>query len=160
MSQENKGCRFHQNCNDADILCRDLYRSDATHEPYPDPDEIRELKSHITELEEKVAGLESQKDQAYSERNRVLSLFAVLAWKFGWRVGRALHPETDKLWDKVWRNILFIDLPTGQASWHFHDNEVHLLGGLPEYPDQWDGHTTPEKYKRLESVKNVLFDQP
>jgi hypothetical protein len=34
--------------------------------------------------------------------------------------------------------VAFIELPTGQVSWH-----------LPQHPNAWDGHTTEEKYKRI-----------
>lgn len=34
--------------------------------------------------------------------------------------------------------VAFIELPTGQVSWH-----------LPQHPNAWDGHTTEEKYDRI-----------
>lgn len=40
-------------------------------------------------------------------------------------------------------------MPTGQASWHFHDSQAYLFDGLPAYQGAWDGHDTPEKYRRL-----------
>jgi hypothetical protein len=33
--------------------------------------------------------------------------------------------------------VAYIELPTGQVSWH-----------LPRHPIGWDGHETPEKYRR------------
>lgn len=120
---------------------------------------VSALEAELLELQGKVAGLEAQKDGAYSERNKILSLFAVLAWRFGWKVGVGLHPITDTTWEKDWRNILFINLPTGQASWHFHDSEKHLLSGLPDYHDKWDGHSTPEKYKRLHYTRQELLNE-
>jgi hypothetical protein len=33
--------------------------------------------------------------------------------------------------------VAYIELPTGQVSWH-----------LPQHPQQWDSHDTPEKYRR------------
>ena len=103
----------------------------------------------------KVAGLEAQKDGAYSERNKILSMLAHLAIFMGWKAGIGQHPESDKLWDKDWRTILFIEFPTGQGSWHFHDSEVHLLKGLPPYNGKWDGHSTEEKYKRLADLTDI-----
>lgn len=35
--------------------------------------------------------------------------------------------------------IAFIELPTGQASWR-----------VPQHVRAWDGHTTEEKYARIE----------
>lgn len=99
--------------------------------------------------QQKLLEVTAQKDGAYAERNKVLVLLAATATQLGWRVGVGRHPESDTKWEKDWRTILFIDLPTGQASWHFHDSEAHLLSGFPEYPDRWDGHTTEEKYERV-----------
>lgn len=97
----------------------------------------------------RLSELTQQKDGAYQERNQVLALLARMATALGWKVGIGQHPESDTAWEKDWRTILFIELPTGQASWHFHDSEVHLLNGLPFYEGAWDGHTTPEKYDRV-----------
>lgn len=34
--------------------------------------------------------------------------------------------------------VVFIELPTGQISWH-----------IPQHSVSWDGHTTEEKYRRI-----------
>jgi len=89
-----------------------------------------------------------QKDSAYRERDSLVWLLAKIfpAW-----LGK--HPEEDKNWDADWRTIVFIQLPTGQATWHVHDSEAgwfesHLnYGGEP-----WDGHSTEEKYERVNRV--------
>jgi hypothetical protein len=99
-----------------------------------------------------VAEVTKVKDGAYSERNQILAAFARMAVALGWRAGVGRHPADDLSWENDWRTILFIDLPTGQASWHFHDSEAHLLAGLPAYRAPWDGHTTPEKYERLRAA--------
>jgi hypothetical protein len=52
-------------------------------------------------------------------------------------------------WSEDWHGCVYIDLPTGQASWHYHDSQAHLFDHLPEYQGEWDGHTTGEKYERL-----------
>lgn len=96
--------------------------------------------------------LREQKDDAYRVHGQVVALLARMAYHHGWPVGLARHPAEDTAWDADWRTIVFIDLPTGQASWHLHDSEVVLFGGLPEYPRPWDGHSTPEKYRRVNSA--------
>lgn len=100
-------------------------------------------------LRARVAELERQKDAAYSERNQVLALLGRMAAALGWKTGVGYHLISDPTWEKDWRTILFVELPTGQASWHFHDSERHLLRGLPAYAEAWDGHSTPEKYERV-----------
>jgi len=47
--------------------------------------------------------------------------------------------ENDPTWP-----VVYIELPTGQVSWH-----------LPQHVDIWDGHDTDIKYQRInEWVKN------
>lgn len=100
-------------------------------------------------LQKRAETLEDAKNGAYAERNQCVALLARMALALGWRAGLGRHPDLDVDWEDDWRAILFIDLPTGQVSWHFHDSERHLLVGLPEYDWKWDGHDTPQKYKRV-----------
>jgi hypothetical protein len=55
-------------------------------------------------------------------------------------------------WHDDWHGCVYIDLPTGQVSWHFHDSHAHLFADLPSYPKPWDGHDTDEKYRRLDAI--------
>lgn len=107
-------------------------------------------------LEEMLESLRAQKDGAYAERNQCVALLARMAVALGMRAGVRLHPADDAAWEADWRTIVAIDLPTGQVTWHFHDSEGHLLAGLPSFPGEWDGHTTPEKYRRV----NAAFRAP
>lgn len=109
----------------------------------------------MTELESlraENAQIRAAKDGAYSERNQCVALLARMALALGWRAGVGQHPSEDKEWEPDWRTIVFIDLPNGQVSWHFHDTERPLLMNLPPYPGAWDGHTTPQKYSRVAGV--------
>jgi hypothetical protein len=106
----------------------------------------------MEKLQEQLAEALKAKDAAYGERNQALALLARMARNMGWRAGVGQHPEEDTAWEPDWRTILFVNLPTGQASWHFHDSERHLLAGLPPYSDVWDGHTTDEKYERVRTA--------
>lgn len=45
--------------------------------------------------------------------------------------------------------VLYVQLPTGQASWHFSPADRDLLEGIAVGGEAWDGHTTEEKYARL-----------
>lgn len=89
----------------------------------------------------------------YAERGQLAALLARMALKLGWRAGVRQDLADDVKPD--WRTVLFVDLPTGQASWHFHDSERHLLAGLPDYADAWDGHSTDAKWER---VRTALAD--
>lgn len=108
---------------------------------------------HITPVDmvELVERLTEQKDGAYAERDQCVALIAKMALALGWPVGLGRHDEADESWDADWMNIIFVELPTGQCSWHLHDSEMHLFAKLPKYDHAWDGHSTPEKYARMEA---------
>ena len=94
------------------------------------------------EAADRIEKLEEARDGAYTERNR---LVAFLASIYPSGVKRTAIPG----WDEAWHNCVYIDLPVGQASWHYHNDEAHLFAHLPPYESEWDGHTTEEKYERL-----------
>lgn len=83
---------------------------------------------------------------AYTERNR---LVAALARLYPSGLARTAIPG----WDPGWHGCVYIDLPTGQVSWHFHDDDAHLFEGIPPYAGHWDGHDTPTKYERLAALR-------
>jgi hypothetical protein len=82
------------------------------------------------------------KDAAYLERNRLVALLSKL-FPSGYK------KTAIEGWDPAWDNCVFIDLPTGQCSWHFHDREELLFAHLPTYTKEWDGRTTEQKYARV-----------
>lgn len=81
---------------------------------------------------------ESTPDEAYFDRNMAVQALAKVAQKLGYNIGIKDDPE----WP-----ILYIDLPTGQVSWHIPKNE--LIEVFPVYSGKWDGHDLKEKRKRL-----------
>jgi hypothetical protein len=68
-----------------------------------------------------------------------------MAIQLGYKAGIA----TDLDGHPHYTHVVYIDLPTGQVSWHIGDNDMHLITTLPVYNGVWDGHTTDEKYQRL-----------
>ena len=80
-------------------------------------------------FDEKITELEKYKNEAYSERNRTVILFAKTALQLGLKAGVGKDDNTQ--WDDEWRNVVYIDLPQGQVSWHISPTEIHLLEGLP-----------------------------
>lgn len=111
-----------------------------------------EKERELVRLWEDKTELTQQKNNAYFERNQCVPALCKLALALGYKAGRAIHPKDDLEWEDDWRHMVFIDLPTGQVSWHFHDTEVWLIDWMPWYQGAWDGHTTPEKYKRLNAL--------
>lgn len=91
--------------------------------------------------------MEARKDGAYLERNQCVALLARMAIALGLNAGKARTAIEG--WSADWHGCVYIDLPTGQVSWHFHETQEHLFASLPPYTAQWDGHDTPEKYSRV-----------
>ena len=110
-------------------------------------DSDADLRQRVRDLEAENAKLRASVDGAYLERNQVVAGLAALAWRLGWPVGTAR--TVIEGWDPEWHSCVYIDLPTGQVSWHYHDREAPLFAFLPTYTGAWDGHDTPEKYRRV-----------
>ncbi len=94
--------------------------------------------------------METRKDDAYTERNRCVALVARMAVALGLPV--AVTKTAIEGWSEDWHGCIYIGLPTGQVSWHFHDSQAHLFDGLPQQHEAWDGHDTPEKYRRVDAA--------
>ena len=98
-----------------------------------------------------VREITASKDGAYSERDQLVAALSKL-----FPAGLERHPDEDASWENDWRWIVFIDLPTGQASWHIHDSELSMFDHLPRFTGRtWDGHSTPEKYARLALLEPI-----
>lgn len=85
------------------------------------------------------------KNVAYSERNHVIAALA-RAFPSGTR------PTEIDGWDPEWNGCVYIDLPTGQVSYHYHSSEAHLFSDLPAYTKSWDGHDKATVHARLKSL--------
>ena len=113
-----------------------------------DADGHRECRQEIDRLTLALAEARRQKDGAYSERNKLVSAMSKVfpSWLQD-------HDINDTAWEKDWRNIVFISLPTGQASWHLHDSELSMFTHLSRLcGNSWDGHTNEQKYERLAAL--------
>ncbi len=82
-------------------------------------------------------------DEAYFDRNQLVQAMAKMAVKLGYNVGIKSYPKYP---------IIYIELPTGQVSWHIPRKE--LIVELPEYIGVWDNHDLDEKRKRIEEYCN------
>lgn len=103
------------------------------------PDEVVKLMNGLIDLND-------AKNNAYRERNQLVKF---LSKCFPSSIER--HEGAD--WEDDWRNVVFIDLPTGQASWHIHDSELQNFAHLPRNRGRkWDGHDTVLKYDRLDDL--------
>lgn len=89
-----------------------------------------------------------QKDRAYAERNQLVAALSKVFPSY-----LAQHPAEDRDWEDDWRTIVFIDLPTGQVSWHIHEAEKPLFAHLETQENRWDGHGEELKRHRLGSLE-------
>lgn len=123
---------------------------------------IRAAADRLVEVTKERDDYKKRKDEAYTERNRVVVAFAKLAMVLGWSV--AVTRTAIPGWSEDWHGCIFIDTPQGQVSWHFHDSQADLFKALPHRPATWDGHTTLAKYERLEALvacdPNPKFSTP
>lgn len=104
----------------------------------------------IAKLQDEVDRLRNAKDNAYEERNRCVALIARMAIALGLKA--CVTKTAIEGWSEDWHGCVFIDLPTGQVSWHFHDSQAHLFDGIPYSAVEWDGHSTGEKYERVKKA--------
>lgn len=78
-------------------------------------------------------------DTDYPKRYQLVFLALNLALSAGYAAGVRIDPA-----EPEWP-VVHIELPTGGVTWH-----------MPQHPTPWDGHDTPEKYRRChEFVKAV-----
>jgi hypothetical protein len=93
-------------------------------------------------------------DRAYNERARLVVLLAQMARVVGWKAGR----YWDGSQEPGWNNVVAIDLPTGQVSWHIGAEDCGDSGiaMLPSYDGKWDEHTTPQKWDRVQQMARTI----
>lgn len=93
------------------------------------PDRVEGLRN-LSRLLQVIQETDEQK--IYEIRNRAIFSAVGLACALGMACGVRIDPI-----EPEWPAI-YIELPTGQVSWH-----------LPVHAVAWDGHTTEEKYARI-----------
>lgn len=117
------------------------------------PDEAaEEIVDALNKIELHTVVDREKLDAVYQERNRLVALLA--------RIYPSGISRTDiEGWDPDWHNVVYIDTPMGQMSWHYHTRDAWMFSGLDFYAGQWDGHSTEEKYNRMRSLVETLDRQ-
>lgn len=98
-----------------------------------------EAQINATETALELGDMENQRNAVYRERAHLVAALAA-------HYPAEMHEDPD---DEDWA-IIYVKLPTGQASWHLSPQDQDLFphikyGGTFE----WDEHTTDEKYRRI-----------
>lgn len=56
--------------------------------------------------------------------------------------------------------VVTVSLPTGQACWHVAPDDMDLFGHVAATgAELWDGHSTAEKYERLDAHTRALAEK-
>lgn len=105
-------------------------------------------KISLGEVAAMIRKLSHGKQAAYTERNHLVAFLSKL-----YPAHLCRHSDEDKEWENEWRWIVCIHSPNGQLTWHIHDSEKKQFNHLKISSEHWDGHTTPQKYARLNRIK-------
>lgn len=52
--------------------------------------------------------------------------------------------------------VVYVETEAGQMSWHLAAADLPLFAHVPRGDANWDGHTTVEKYRRLDNLTRTL----
>lgn len=86
-----------------------------------------------------------QLNQVYRERAHLLAHLATVY---------PSHMQYDPV-DFEW-SVLYISAPTGQMTWHIGPADMDLFEHVrTDIYETWDGHTTDEKYERLDQAARM-----
>jgi hypothetical protein len=104
------------------------------------------------------AALRTQRDDAYAQRDRLLALLCALGLDLGWDAWMG----ADAQGEDGFRNVVYLQLPTGQLAFHVPDMHAGLLFAfLPgRTPAGWDGHTNEQKWARVDACVEQLVREP
>jgi len=90
-------------------------------------------------------------NKAYWERNQLVCALS--------KVFPSFISEQDpdmQGYDKDFKYVCYIELPTGQVSWHLMNTEIEYFSHLEIKKDVlsnfWDGHSDELKYERLKNL--------
>ncbi len=87
---------------------------------------------------------DSTLDAVYRERSHLLALLAA-------HYPSHFQPDPQA---PDWP-VLYISLPTGQCCWHIGADDLELFPHVVGGGDTWDGHTTEEKYQRVDHAARI-----
>jgi hypothetical protein len=107
-------------------------------------------QSHIVSQDREIQNLIDSRSDVYFERAMLLSALSKV-------FSSHLDHHKGKGWEDDYRTIVCIHFPTGQGTWHIHDTQVPFFNHLKYQVGEthWDGHTTQEKYERLNRMRDI-----
>lgn len=115
---------------------RSMTERDAKEFPWTFDSTFEQAADEIEKLRSALHGMRALVEQ----RHQVVAALAN-CFPSGVVVTSASEPD--------WYGYVYIELPTGQVSWHFDETQAHIFAHLPPYQGEWDGHDKHETYRRL-----------
>ena len=106
--------------------------------------EIDELRAALATAGADLDAALREKNEAYRQRNVLVAYIARL-------FPSGIRRTNIEGWSADWHGCVYVDLPTGQISYHYHDSHAYLFSGLSAYTKEWDGHDK-------ETVENRIYD--
>lgn len=104
---------------------------------------LKQKQIEIDQLQATVDNTQGMLREVYRERARLVAFLASL---YPCHVGHTDPNEPDWL-------VVMVHTSAGQMSWHIAPEDADLFEWVVEMkPGDWDGHTTEEKYRRLEEL--------
>lgn len=97
---------------------------------------IKELEIELDMAQDAVDVYKHRIERAYTERSYATAALARMALRAGYDAGTGVD-DTPGM--EGFSTILYVDTPAGQVSWHYKDDDLWLLEGLPSYDKDWDG---------------------
>ena len=107
-----------------------------------------QVRAQLAEAQAQLGEAEAARDGAYRERAQLVAWLAALH-------PAVLAPAPDV--DEPGWQILYLTAGGRQLSWHIAPADADLFGhvelvGADDPRAQWDGHTTEEKYERIQAL--------
>ena len=96
-------------------------------------------------------------DRCYTQRAIVIKLLVCLAARLGYDHGWGI--DDDDLCCPEWRNVMYVQLPEGQYSWHIAPADKELFSNIKQFGGKWD-KTFHGQNKELASLMKIDYDIP
>jgi hypothetical protein len=116
------------------------------------PDEQPAAEQDGADIAAELVGTKNALNAAYRERAHLLALIAA---QYRSHIGHTDPAAPD------WA-VVTIELPTGQACWHISAADEELFQHVDQEPARaiaWDGHSTEEKYRRIDELTQHVYGQ-
>lgn len=129
----------------------DMLEADPDRFQASEEDDLRAAMSNLAQLGAEAGNLANALNAAYRERAHLVALLAAL---YPSHIGRTDPAAPD------WA-VVTVQMPTGQACWHIAADDEDLFEHVdhdPEHAVEYDGHSTVEKYGRIDDLARKAQD--